>query len=295
MLHKEPDWSLLPDNTPLTVRWLLQKCLTKDRKRRLHDIADARVDLELAITDPGQAAGGLEGGSLTDRAGQASGHRRGVVGLVCSVGLITALLAWFLKPSPELDRPPSRHIGVYIGAEQHLFNGRHQALRISPDGSMVAYIVEGSDGAKSSNQVFLRKLDHLDSVRLEAADGATQLAFSPDGQSIAFQVGTSVKRVSIDGEAAVPLFEAELDLVLEWTQDHGILFLDDWNNGSLRKGTVGEGSIEELTALDDGERFQLGPQILPGERGVLYTSKDGSYPQSSTSIRVQSIPGGETM
>ena len=228
MLHKEPDWLLLPENTPLTVRWLLQKCLTKDRKPRLHDIADARVDLELAITEPDRVAGGLVEGSLPGLARQASGNRRGVVGLVCSVGLIAALLAWFLKPSPELDRHRSRHLGVYLGAEQDLYNGRHQALRISRDGSMVAYIVQGSDGADSINQVFLRKLDQLDSVHLEAADGATQLAFSPDGQSIAFQVGTTIKRISIDDGAAVPLFEAQLDLVLEWTQDHGILFLDGW-------------------------------------------------------------------
>ncbi len=52
IMHKEPDWSLLPPETPPTVRLLLRRCLTKDRKQRLQDIGDARVELEAAIADP---------------------------------------------------------------------------------------------------------------------------------------------------------------------------------------------------------------------------------------------------
>ncbi|MFT5784224.1 MAG: serine/threonine protein kinase, partial [Candidatus Krumholzibacteriia bacterium] len=39
IMHKEPDWTLLPPGTPPTIQLLLRRCLTKDRKRRLHDIA----------------------------------------------------------------------------------------------------------------------------------------------------------------------------------------------------------------------------------------------------------------
>jgi len=52
ILHKEPDWSSLPDATPPMLRLLLRKCLTRDRKQRLHDIADARIDIERAAADP---------------------------------------------------------------------------------------------------------------------------------------------------------------------------------------------------------------------------------------------------
>lgn len=50
ILHKEPDWSLLPPSTPPTVRLLLRRCLTKDCRQRLQAIGDARVELEDART-----------------------------------------------------------------------------------------------------------------------------------------------------------------------------------------------------------------------------------------------------
>jgi eukaryotic-like serine/threonine-protein kinase len=45
----EPEWTSLPADTPASVRRLLTRCLQKDAGRRLHDIADARVELEDAM------------------------------------------------------------------------------------------------------------------------------------------------------------------------------------------------------------------------------------------------------
>ena len=50
VLNKEPDWNLLPAATPPSVRRVLQRCLQKDLKQRLHDIADARIELDEALT-----------------------------------------------------------------------------------------------------------------------------------------------------------------------------------------------------------------------------------------------------
>jgi Flp pilus assembly protein TadD/TolB-like protein len=51
ILTTEPDWSVLPEKTPSRVRELLGRCLTKDVGMRLPDIAEARIQLERAITD----------------------------------------------------------------------------------------------------------------------------------------------------------------------------------------------------------------------------------------------------
>ncbi len=48
ILRAEPDWSALPAATPPRVRDLLERCLRKDSERRLHDIADARIEIEEA-------------------------------------------------------------------------------------------------------------------------------------------------------------------------------------------------------------------------------------------------------
>src|SRR5439155_8120006 len=49
----EPDWSQLPAGTPAGLRSLLRQCLQKQPKNRLHEIADARIAIEDAMTAPG--------------------------------------------------------------------------------------------------------------------------------------------------------------------------------------------------------------------------------------------------
>ena len=46
----EPDWTALPATTPAPIRSLLRRCLQRDPKQRLRDIADARFQIETALT-----------------------------------------------------------------------------------------------------------------------------------------------------------------------------------------------------------------------------------------------------
>jgi hypothetical protein len=53
ILRTEPEWEALPPGISLQLRRALQRCLEKDVKRRLRDIADIRADLDdssMAIT-----------------------------------------------------------------------------------------------------------------------------------------------------------------------------------------------------------------------------------------------------
>ena len=54
----EPDWTALPGDTSRSVRDLLHRRLAKDRKQRLHDIADVRLDIEAALHAPAEPEGG---------------------------------------------------------------------------------------------------------------------------------------------------------------------------------------------------------------------------------------------
>ena len=72
VLHKEPDWTALPPATPPSIQLLPRKCLAKDLNHRLHDIGDARVDLEPALANPGTSSMLLAGVAVTVK-----GHERG--------------------------------------------------------------------------------------------------------------------------------------------------------------------------------------------------------------------------
>jgi Protein kinase domain len=46
VLRGEPEWKSLRPTTPPAITQLLRRCLERDPRRRLHDIADARIELE---------------------------------------------------------------------------------------------------------------------------------------------------------------------------------------------------------------------------------------------------------
>ena len=48
ILERDPDWVALPAATPASIRRLLERCLRKDARKRLHDIADALIELDEA-------------------------------------------------------------------------------------------------------------------------------------------------------------------------------------------------------------------------------------------------------
>src|SRR5262249_54935422 len=58
VIGREPDWSALPPSVSPAIRKLLARCLKKDPSERLHDIADARIEIgdTLSPTEPVVAA-----------------------------------------------------------------------------------------------------------------------------------------------------------------------------------------------------------------------------------------------
>ncbi len=56
VVSAEPEWRSLPADTPGSIRRLLARCLQKDARRRLHDIADARIEIEETMATPGETA-----------------------------------------------------------------------------------------------------------------------------------------------------------------------------------------------------------------------------------------------
>src|SRR5205085_10382799 len=49
VLKDTPDLSTLPPDTPAAIRRLIRRCLEKDRRKRLADAADARLEIEEAL------------------------------------------------------------------------------------------------------------------------------------------------------------------------------------------------------------------------------------------------------
>ena len=100
ILEKEPDWSFLPPETPLSIRRLLRRCLQKDLRRRFRDMGDVRLELEDAalVERPSDAMGSAPstGSSVSYRQGAWRYLSMFVLGAL--LGGI-AVLAWAGRPA----------------------------------------------------------------------------------------------------------------------------------------------------------------------------------------------------
>jgi len=90
VLEREPDWSLLPSGTPPSVESLLRRCLQKRRDQRLHDIGDARLEIEDLMTT----------GERTVVARQS--RRWMPIGALVVAAALLMVAAWALWPAPLL-------------------------------------------------------------------------------------------------------------------------------------------------------------------------------------------------
>jgi len=176
IMHKDPEWSLLPTNTPPTIQLLLRRCLTKDRKRRLHDIADARIELENALVDPASTSLGLAQAALDVRHRWLPSWPMNIA--FVALLALTAVGVWFAKPHPK-DTSPVLRLSAIVSEDVKLASHRTPFMAISPDGRQLAYIVTPAEG---KDQLYLRHLHLPDATPLANTLGAGQPIFSPDGR-----------------------------------------------------------------------------------------------------------------
>jgi serine/threonine protein kinase len=52
VVKSEPDWSRLPEATPLTIKTLIRRCLRKDKRQRIPDAGALQFEIEDAIAAP---------------------------------------------------------------------------------------------------------------------------------------------------------------------------------------------------------------------------------------------------
>ena len=134
ILEHEPEWPFLPAGTPLSIRTLLQRCLRKDPEKRLHDIADALIELDLT------AAGTARSQSSAEIVGTPTASRRVIGTLVACLLVLLASGAWW-----AVRYRPGRNELVEGGVTQRnqqrltFAPGLQTDVTWSPDGRFIAY------------------------------------------------------------------------------------------------------------------------------------------------------------
>jgi len=264
VIRPEPDWSLLPVQTPVRVRVLLQRCLQKDPKQRLRDIGDARISLDEVLSGaPDPALAGAAGIS-------APLWRRALPWAAAALFVLTtALLA--LIHFREEPSAPAQVMRLEIPLPENTSAVFAGAFALSPDGRQLAFVTSGADGV---SRLWIRPLDSLEARPLpggESSAGIPPFSWSPDSRFIAFDGGGKLEKIDISGGPPQTLSAISTRAVVgSWNRDGVIIF--GMPPGPLMRFSADGGPATPLTTLDSsrGEISDDFPNFLPDGRHFLY-------------------------
>ncbi len=282
ILHKDPDWTTLPGDTPPTVHLLLRRCLAKDATKRLRDIGDARIELENAIADPTSTSLGLAQAALDVKTRWLPSWPVNVA--IAMIVVLTAVGVWFAKPLPK-DSLPVVRLSVEIPEGQVLtINLMEPVAAISPDASMLAYTATTNTGT----QLYLRHMHQQDAVALANTNDTDSPTFSPDGRWIAFAQQGKLKKISVSGGPAQTICDAPQLRGAHWGVNDTIAFAPTRRSGIWIVSAEG-GKPEKVTDLgpDPGPKSHRWPQLLPDGRTILFTDTDNE--DDYTGARIQAV------
>jgi len=136
VIEREPDWSRLPETTSDVVRRLLERCLRKDVRRRLRDIADARIEIDDAIAAP--TALTVSKPASGDQPLRSGSRRSVLLGWIAATALASGVfVTWrlwvndYFWQNPLADARPVRLTD---------FEGEEVDAAISPDGKFTVFL-----------------------------------------------------------------------------------------------------------------------------------------------------------
>ena len=139
--------------------------------------------------------------------------------------------------------------------------------------------------------LYVRALDQLEALPLRGTEGTGGRSpfFSPNGQWVGFWQDGQLKKVPTTGGAPVPLCVTSVPFGASWTTDNTILFAQG-QDGIWRVSSNG-GTPENIIKVEKGE-IAHGPQLLPGERVVLFTLARAGRDWDAAQIVVYSLDSG---
>ena len=243
VLSQEPDWTLLPPDTPDGLKALLHRCLQKDVRNRLRDLGDASFDY--GATNPA-----FVGAIAVARRRNATRWVTIAASLAALAGLVwvTALLI----NRSAAGEGPLRKFEVEaegLGEDPATFagdTGPGQGVVISPDGRRIVY--------PASGRLWVRELSQLTARELDGTTKAVAPAWSPDSNWVAYVVGDQLRKSPISGGSAVTITTMAGPFVeaggAGWDA-HGQLFYSMGNGPIYRVSSEG-GDPQPLIDIDQG-------------------------------------------
>ena len=288
-IHKEPDWTVLPDTTPPSVQLLLHRCLQKDRSRRLQDIGDARVELDDTLSGSSQAwTGGVQASAPAARWPGWPWLVVTTVLLVIAVGLSVVFTRPPVTPAPVVRAsvPPPANAAFIPNGDQA------GPVVISPDGRTLAFTAMVEAGRR---QLWVHPLASGEARSLPGTQDATFPFWSADSRSLGFFALGMLKRVDLAGGTPITICEAEFSRGGTWNAHDVILFAPSFSSSIHRVAATG-GTPVPVTTIDPSmHTSHRWPTFLPNGEGFLYSAiHSKSTRAQDNAVYFGSLTGGRS-
>ena len=288
VLRSDPDWTLLPSALPAGVRTLLQRCLTRDRKARIPEIATVRFMLDDALATPSPAPV-TPGAPAAPRRGSRWLGFAAAGGLV---GLAAAGATWWLKPVPAEPHVVTR-FQFTLPDSQNFSGVTRRTIAISPDGARLAYV--------ANQQLYLRAMDQLEAHPVRGTnENPFEPLFSPDGQWLAYFTvaaganGLALKKVAISGGASLTLAAISSPPVgASWGNGQIAFAINDASTKTYGVQVVPEngGAPRTIATVDPAKERAAHPRLLDDGRHVLFAILPTNNSSDEGQIVAQTIGG----
>ncbi len=268
ILEREPDWAVLPGETPERLRRVLRRCLEKDARKRQRDIGDVRLALEEIQESLDSSRRSSAGG---ERAAAPAAPRRSSAFAWAVAAVAVLVAAWsLLQPSRRDGDPPGELVRFTVtpppGASMRRATGN---ASLSPDGRTLLCNGQDADG---TNGLWVRDLASTESRFVPHRGGSS--FWSPDGEQIGFWLDGKIRVQSPWGGESRAVCDAASYRGGSWGASD-IVFAQ--GEGPVFRVPVGGGTPEPVTVLDES-RWQTAhrfPTFLPDGETFLYVSIPG--------------------
>src|SRR3984893_12386457 len=137
VVKSEPDWSRLPEATPLTIKTLIRRCLRKDKRQRIPDAGALRIEIEDAIAAPKDSGVTQAAPASTSKLPWA------VAAAVIILAAVTSFGWWRATRPVEQALRPLVRLDVDLGPDVSLGSLAGADEIISPDGTRLGYVAQG--------------------------------------------------------------------------------------------------------------------------------------------------------
>ena len=274
VIKDAPDLSALPPGTPPAIRQLLARCLERDPRQRLRDIGEARILLQ-RVNDP-TVAGSMTPAAAPTVAAKSSSrlpYPAAILGAVILAG-ISAAVTWNAKPASATV--PVRRF------EFPAAMARTTEFALSPDGSRVAYLLDG--------HLYVLELSRSAPTDLgQVPPGSDNLFFSHDSQRVAYAADSTLRSVPVDGGTPFTICKLPARgrlMGATWLAD-GTIYMAAWRDSLYKVAGTG-GTPESVAAINTETEVDFhSVTAMPDGRLIVIT-----HQRALDATRMDLVDGG---